>query len=184
MNKMNEIKRSFLRDILRYEMSTEIQIAVANEFLRKKGQRNIFPNTEDGLEEMLCATDKSEIVRAFCFGRYNWDADCVRLNVYSNIESFDDVWDVVDINQFIDWLIDGEKDEFLDSAYMIMQEDEIADMLNRFVECFADEFGYYQDDVESWVFSKDFTAKQLCREDWDDLLINYLNYEQKKEKRF
>lgn len=179
MNKMIEIKRSFLRDILRYEMSTEIQIAVANEFLGKKGKRSIFPNTEDGLEEMLCATDRSEIVRAFCFGRYNWDDECVRFTPFGNIESYDDVWDVVDGKEFIDWLIGGEEDEFLDSAYMIMQEDEIADMLNRFVECFADELEYDQEQVESWVFSKDFTAKQLCREDWNDLLKDYLNYEQK-----
>ena len=179
MDKMNEIKRNFLRDILCYEMSTEIQIAVANEFLGKNDEHNIFPNTEDGLERMLCVTDRSEVVRAIYFGHYNWVDDCVRFNDFGNIESFDDAWDAVELYQFIDWLIGGEEDEFLDSAYMIMQEDEIADMLNRFVECFADELGYDQDDVESWVFSKDFTAKQLCREDWNDLLKDYLNYEQK-----
>lgn len=179
MNKMIEIKRSFLRDILVYEMSTEIQIAVANEFLGKKGKRNIFPNTEDGLEEMLCVTDRSEIVRGIYFGQYNWTDECVRFNDFGNIESFGEAWEVVDVKEFVNWLIEGKKDEFLDSAYMIMQEDEIADILNRFVECFADELGYDQDVVESWVFSKDFTAKQLCREDWNDLLKDYLNYEQK-----
>lgn len=179
MNKMNEIKRSFLYDILRYEMSTEIQIAVANEFLGKNGKCNIFPNTDDGLERMLCVTDKSEIVRAIYFGQYNWTDECVGFNGFGNIESFEGAWDAVDSYQFIDWLIGGEEDEFLGSAYMIMQEDEIADMLNKFVECFADELGYDQEQVESWVFAKDFTAKQLCREDWDDLVKDYLNYEQK-----
>lgn len=179
MNKMIEIKRSFLYDILRYEMSTEIQIAVANEFLGKIGKRNIFPNTDDGLERMLCVTDRSEIVRAIYFGQYNWTDECVGFNDFGNIESFDDAWDAVNICDFITWLIEGKEDEFLDSAYMIMQEDEIADMLNRFVECFADELEYDQEQVESWVFSKDFTAKQLCREDWNDLLKDYLNYEQK-----
>jgi hypothetical protein len=179
MNKMNEIKRNFLYEIIRYEMSTEIQIVVANEFLGKNGNRNIFPNTDDGLENLLCATDRSEIVRAIYFGEYKWTDKCVGFNDYGNIESFDDAWDAVDIYQFIDWLIDGEEDDFIGSTYMIMQEDEIADMLNRFVEYFADEFGYDYEQVESWVFSKDFTAKQLCREDWNDLHKDYLNYEQK-----
>ena len=179
MNEMNEIKRSFLYDILCYEMTTEIQIAVVNEFLEKNGQRNIFPNTDDGLESMLCTTNRSEIVRAIHFGQYNWYDDCVRFDAYANIESFDDAWCVVDIKKFIDWLIEGKEDEFLSNAYMIMQADETADVLNRFVECFADELDYDQEKVESWVLSKDFTVKQLCREDWDCLVKDYLNYGQK-----
>lgn len=179
MNKMIEIKRSFLYDILCYEMTTEIQIAVVNEFLGKNGQRNIFPNTDDGLESMLCTTNRSEIVRALYFGKYNWTDDCVGFNAYANIESFGDVWEAVGICEFINWLIEGKEDEFLGNAYMIMQADETADVLNRFVECFADELDYDQEKVESWVFSKDFTAKQLCREDWNDLVKDYLDYEQK-----
>lgn len=169
---LNEIKKDFLYDILNYEMSNAIQCMMANEYLNFVGERKIYVNDEDGLEDMLEGFERAEIVRAMCFGNYNYNDAFVKINDHCDIESLDDVWDCVDIKKYIDWLINGDEDDLTD-AYMILKEDDIADALNFFVECFADNLDYEYDDVSKWVYEEDINVIQLCREDWDNLHENF-----------
>ena len=170
---LNNIKRDFLKDILKYEMSNPIQCMMANEYIDVHNcGTNVFMNDEDGLESMLETTERSEIVRAICYGDYRYNDTFVKLNGYRNLESYDDVWDTVEIEHYIDWLINGNEDDLAD-AYMILKEDDIADVLNYFVECFADNLDYEHDDVSKWVYEEDINVIQLCREDWDNLHENF-----------
>ena len=177
---MNEIKKDFLNDILKYEMSDTIQCRMANEYINIHNGRTIFMNDDDGLEDMLCATDKSEIVRAICFGNYRFNDKFVRINDHCNIESLDDVWDCVSMENMIDWLINGDEDDLAD-AYMILKEDDIADVLNYFVECFADNLDYEHEDVSNWVYEEDINVIQLCREDWDNLHEEFKMWKERKD---
>lgn len=177
---MEKIKYDFLKDILSYSMSDSIQVMMANEYLGFKGERNIFINDEDGLEQMLCAIDRSEIVRAICFGNYRFNDKFVKFNDHCNIESLDDVWDCVSMEDMVDWLTNGDMDDLAD-AYMILKEDDCADVLCNFEWCFADELDYEHDDVSDWVYENNIGVIDICREDWDNLHEDFKSWKERKE---
>lgn len=177
---MNNIKKDFFKDILKYEMSTPIQVMMANEYLNFIGGRNIYINDENGLEDMFEITEKSEIVRALCYGDYRFSDKIVRINDHCNIESTDDVWDWVDVNKVVEWFFNGNEDELAD-AYMILKEDDVADVLCNFQWCFADELDYEHDDVSDWVYDRNISVIQLCREDWENLHDDFKNWKEQKE---
>lgn len=174
-----EVKKDFLKDILKYEMSSKIQCLMANEY----ADYTIYVNDEDGLEDMLSSTDKSEIVRAIFYGEYSYYDKFVRFSDYRNIESVEDVWDWIDIDKFVEWLINGE-DADLKDAYMILKEDDVADVLCNFQWCFADVFDYEHDDVSEWVYDHNIGVVQICREDWNDLIDDFLSWKEQKEVEY
>lgn len=178
---MNNIKKDFFKEILKYSMSDTIQVMMANEYLNFVGGRNIYINDEDGLEDMLEITEKSEIVRALYYGDYRSNDTFVRINDRCNIESTDDVWDWVDVNKVIEWLFNGDECDELADAYMILKEDDVADVLCNFQWCFADELDYEHDDVSDWMYYRNIGVIQLCREDWENLHDDFKNWKEQKE---
>ncbi len=178
---MNNIKKDFFKEILKYSMSDTIQVMMANEYLNFVGGRNIYINDEDGLEDMFEITEKSEIVRALYYGDYRFNDTFVRFNDHCNIESTDDVWDWVDVNKVIEWLFNGDGCNELADAYMILKEDDVADVLCNFQWCFADELDYEHDDVSDWVYYRNIGVIQLCREDWENLHDDFKNWKEQKE---
>ena len=178
---MEKIKYDFLKDILSYSMSNAIQVMMANEYINTHNDgQNIFMNDDDGLENMLETTEKSEIVRAICFGNYRFNDTFVRINDHRNIESLDDVWDCVSLENMVDWLINGDMDDLAD-AYMILKEDDSVDVLCNFEWCFADELDYEHDNVSDWVYESNIGVIDICRKDWNDLHEDFKEWKEEKE---
>lgn len=184
LSRAEDIKNDFLLSFLKDYLTETCQIMVINEYRERNGDGYIFRNTEDGLESMLESTDKSDIVFAMANGNYDLDHEFVKFDDCLYINSFNGLWDCdsADVDNVIDWLSSVESDERCD-AFMVCDEDDVANLDWRFSEVINEFFDYEDDEdiIQEWVEDREINARVIFTNDLADLVDDYIQWRENKD---
>lgn len=101
-----------LKEALNNESDEEV-IDKWNEYCNDNSSDDqIYENTDDQLEELFSKV--GQCVRAIFYGDYDYSHKYIQFNGYANLESFDDIFDKIDVDGLIDHLIENEDFDILD----------------------------------------------------------------------
>ena len=81
---MKEFRIEFLKECIT-RMSDGTMLAIINEYCDSTGNRNIYLNDEDGIEDLCNWLSYDEIFRAISYGSYSYRDTYVWFSAYGNI---------------------------------------------------------------------------------------------------
>lgn len=182
---MLENRVEFLKECIK-RMSDETMLAIINEYCDSTGNRNIYLNNEDGIENLCCGLSYDEIFRAISYGSYSYQDTYVWFSAYGNINSGDIEDTDVSFYEIAEWMIDN-RDEEASDAWVIFNASSDVETGDIYDEL-LDELEYRFKDVDTkllteWIEEEmeNVNISYWFKTSWNDLQDEYSMWFEQKE---
>lgn len=183
---MRENRIEFLKECIK-RMSDETMLAIVNEYCDSTGNRNIYLNDEDGIENLCCGLSYDEIFRAISYGSYSYQDTYVWFSAYGNINSGDIEDTDVSFYEIAEWMIDNRYEEASDAwvIFNASSDVETGDIYDDLVDELDYRFnGKDMDSLGEWVEEESVRVADFSYwviSSWDDLKEEYEDWLEEKK---
>lgn len=184
---MRDKRIDMLSDFI-FRLSEEVKLSIVNEYNECMGNRKIYLNNEDGLEELAGSLSMDAIFRAISYGDYRYLDKFVKSNEYGNFVSMDYL--DVDLTDVAEWMIEHPTNGNAHDAWVILNASSVVES-GEYIYDIEDEFGYVfdindYDNLHKWIEDEcdDKTLFDWMQTSWYELYEDYLRWAQEQDELF